>query len=83
MKNIFYHWTHRYTCPPRWMAFAYYSAERNSFLFVIYPFHFLVALAWWIQDRWARHTHHPSWIENEVRHRLDHHKASTRNQRSF
>jgi hypothetical protein len=80
-QSIFYHWTAQWHRPPRWMAFAYYSAVRNQCLFVIYPFHFIVAIAWWIQDRWARHTGNPSWIENEVEARVRHHIASTTRRR--
>jgi hypothetical protein len=54
------------------MAFSYYSIERDECLFVAFPLNLLVALAWWIQDRWARKANAPSWIEREVRARLAH-----------
>ena len=69
--RFLFKWQSRNFYAPRWMAFAYYSARRNECLFVAYPLNFLVALAWWIQDRWARHTGNPSWIEREVERRMN------------
>ena len=65
--KLIYQWTPTFLSPPRWMAFAYYSAMRNRTLFVAFPLNLLVALAWWAQDKCARH----SWIENEIRRRMD------------
>jgi len=52
------------------MAFSHYSAERNECLFVAFPFNFAVALAWWIQWKWATAACRPSWIEVEIRKRV-------------
>lgn len=49
------------------------SMERRGILYVVWPFHLLVALAWWLQDRWAQHVHAPSWIEREVDRRVQEH----------
>jgi hypothetical protein len=68
-RSLFFRWVHDCGRPPRWMAFAFYSVERNRCLFVMYPFHFVLAALWWVQDRWARHTDNPSWIECEVSRR--------------
>lgn len=69
--RFLYKWQSRDFYAPRWMAFAYYSARRNKCLFVAYPLNFIVALAWWAQDLWARHTGNPSWLEREVEARTE------------
>lgn len=51
------------------MAFAYFSPVRGCALFVAFPFNYLVCLAWFIQDRWARLAAAESWIEQEIRER--------------
>lgn len=70
MKPIFYEWLRTCITPRRHMGFAYYSARRNQVLWVIYPFHYVLAVLWWIQLRWAEHTGNPSWIERELEARL-------------
>ncbi len=72
MKTLLYRWNSPNIRPPRWMSFAYYSAERNQNLYVAVPFGLLVAFAWWVQDVWARKACAPSWIEMEVRRRCTH-----------
>jgi len=71
MRDLLFRWQENYIRPPRWMGFAYYAIERNQNLFVIYPLHFVVAGVWWVQDRWARHTFNPSWIDREVNARTN------------
>ena len=68
--SLLFEWIPGHIRPRRWMSFAYYSIERNRLLFVAFPLNLLVALVWWIQDRWARKANAPSWIEREVRARL-------------
>lgn len=70
MKRILYTWVSPYCRPPRWMALAYYSCERHEALFAAFPLNLLIAVAWWVQDRWARAAHAPSWIEREVEERI-------------
>ena len=71
MRALFFRWTSPYTRPPRWMGFVYYSTPRNAELWVIFPFSLLVALAWLIQDIWAAKACAPSWVEMEIRRRLE------------
>jgi hypothetical protein len=70
MKNILFQWVSLYCIPPVWMARAFYSIARNKTLFVVFPLNLLIALAWWIQDIWARAAHAPSWIDREVEARI-------------
>jgi hypothetical protein len=70
MKKLFLAWLAPNCRPPQWMALAYYSAERKKTLFVAFPFNLLIALAWWIQDRWARAAHESSWIDREAEARI-------------
>jgi hypothetical protein len=51
------------------MAFAFYSVERNRYLYVAFPFNLMIAAAWWLQDKWAVKANAESWIEREVRAR--------------
>lgn len=53
------------------MALAFYSFPRNQCLFVVFPLNLIIALAWWIQDRWARVAQAPSWIDREVERRAE------------
>lgn len=69
MKLLF-EWIPGHIRPRRWMAFAYYSIERNKCLFIAFPLNLLISLFWWFQDRWAMKANAPSWIELEVRARL-------------
>lgn len=69
MKYLF-QWISPYIFPPRWMAFAFYSARRNQALFAIPPLNLLIVVAWWLQDKWARKAMASSWIEEEVERRL-------------
>ena len=51
-------------CVPRWWhGRAYYCPMRGKNIMVIYPFHWLVNLAWWINHRWCRHKGKRSWID--------------------
>ena len=69
MRNVLYEWVSCHICPRRHMALAFYSASRNRMLFVAFPLNYIVALAWWAQDKWARKANAPSWIDNEVENR--------------
>jgi hypothetical protein len=69
MKNPFYQYVTPNFKSPRHMGFSHYKAEYNKYLFVIYPFHYVISIAWWVQLKWAMHTNKPSWIELEVRKR--------------
>lgn len=69
VKRLFYSWCSPNIHPPWWMAFCCYSAERNQRLYAAFPLNLLVALAWWVQDAWARKANAPSWIEREVQRR--------------
>jgi hypothetical protein len=70
MKKFFYVWKSPYLPPPRWMGFVMFSARRNERLWAVFPLNVLLALAWWVQDRWARAALAPSWIEREVQDRM-------------
>lgn len=74
--NYLYQWVHRNYAPRRWMAFAFYSCMRNQCCYVAFPFNLLVALAWWMQDKWAHAANAPSWIEREVNDRFEHYRNS-------
>ena len=49
-----------------WQGRAYYEARTDSFVMVVYPFHWLVNLAWWLNLKWSRHRQKPSWIDRQV-----------------
>ncbi len=70
LPPLIHEWVREGIIPPWWMGFVTYSYRRKRLLFVIYPLHYLVMLWWWVQDKWARHTKHASWIEEELRRRL-------------
>ena len=70
MIELLFSWVSPYCRPPRWMGFSHYSAERNQLLFVAFPLNFAVSLVWWVQCKWARYACAPSWIENEISHRV-------------
>jgi len=53
------------------MAFAYQSWERDDAVYVAFPLNLLVSLAWWVQDKWAKKANAPSWIEREIRQRMN------------
>lgn len=57
--------------PPRWMCFVMHSVRRRENLWAAFPLNLLLALVWWVQDRWARAALAPSWIEREVRDRVN------------
>jgi hypothetical protein len=67
--KLFYEWIYPHIRPRIWMCLAYYSVERNQELYVVPPLNLLIAVAWWAQDKWARHAHRSSWIEEELRRR--------------
>ena len=69
--KMFYQWIDPWQVPPTWMMFGVYRANRNQALFAIPPLNLLIALAWWVQDRWARVANAPSWIEREVEDRIE------------
>ena len=77
MKYL-YQWIPNHIYAPIWMARAYYSCKRNQCLFVIPPINLIIAVLWWMQDKWAKAAFAPSWIDNEAQARLDHHIRSTR-----
>lgn len=71
MRNILFQWVHEWIIPPWWMARAFYDVQRDRTLFVIFPLNIVVVFAWWIQDKWARAAHAPSWIDREANRRRD------------
>ncbi len=71
MNGILWEWIKPWMEPRRWMAFAVYSAKRDKQLFVAFPLNYVVALAWWLNDRWATAATAESWIEREVGRRLE------------
>lgn len=66
MRNLIYEWVDDNFRPRRWMAFVYYSVERDRILYVAFPLNLLVTAFWWVQDKWAEKANAPSWIEREV-----------------
>jgi hypothetical protein len=71
-RSMIYRWEEGRAMPPRWMAASFYSCARNRILYVAFPLNLIVTLAWWVQDRWAKSANAPSWIETEVRRRVEH-----------
>jgi hypothetical protein len=69
--KLLYEWVPDHIRPRRWMALAFYSAERNRLLFIAFPLNLLVSAVWWLQDQWARKANAPSWIEREVAARVE------------
>jgi len=51
---------------PMWMGKAYHDVLRDRGVYIIYPFHYLVRLTWWLNLKWAEHTGKPSWIDKQV-----------------
>jgi hypothetical protein len=52
----------------RWYhARAYYRAETNHVIMVLWPFHHLVAFAWWLNWKLASYLHRPSWIDRALK----------------
>jgi len=53
---------------PRWYhARAYYDASRNENVLVLWPLHYLVALAWYLNYQWCRLRFQPSWIDKALK----------------
>lgn len=67
MGSIFYDRVHKSSRPRWWHARAYYDPCRDSYLMVIYPFHWVVNLAWWLNIKWADHRFKESWIDRKLR----------------
>lgn len=70
MKPLLYRRLRSHERPPCWMAFGCYRALTDQILWVAFPLNLAVALAWRIQDLWARAARSPSWIEQEVVRRI-------------
>ena len=68
--RFLYQWIEVFQHPPRWMAFTVYVAERNKLLFVAFPLNLAVALAYWLNDQWAKRALARSWIDEEVERRV-------------
>ncbi|WP_316348495.1 hypothetical protein [Desulfuromonas acetoxidans] len=49
-----------------WHARAYYDVRRRHVVMVIYPFHYLVLAAWWLNLRWSEYRHRESWIDRQI-----------------
>lgn len=64
-----FQWIPRYMVPPWWMKRAYYSAVRNQFLMVAWPFNYFVLFAWWVNQVWRSYTVAESWIDKEIERR--------------
>lgn len=75
MRFLIQH-VHNCAVPPWFMGRAYYNYRCNRLVYVLYPFHWLAALAWWIQHRWARHTDSPSWIDRQVEAGIEQRRSS-------
>lgn len=63
---FFYEFCQRDCYSKPWQGRAYYDASRNRYLMVLYPFHWLVAFAYWVNCQWSHHRHQESWIDKEL-----------------
>lgn len=72
LPPLVWEWRDEWTVPRWWMGLAFVSCPRCQGLFVVWPLHYVVMLAWWVQDWWARKTKRAecSWVEREVRARM-------------
>lgn len=46
-----------------WHGLAYHDIMRQKNVMVIYPFHWAVQFAWWLNMKWNQHRGKPSWID--------------------
>ena len=49
-----------------WHGHAFYDARRNRNVMVIYPLHWVVNFAWWLNWKWFSHRHKETWIDRMV-----------------
>jgi hypothetical protein len=50
----------------KYQAMAYFDWEKDQCVMVLWPFHYLVMLVWWMNLRWCKYKHKPSWIDKQV-----------------
>lgn len=46
---------------------AYYSVEHNQNVMVLFPFHYAVQFAWWLNMQWSRYRYRKSWIDTQIK----------------
>ena len=64
--SIFYQRVSEGYIRPKWMAKAYHDWIRSQEIFVLFPFHYLVMFAWWLNFKWCFYRSKPSWIDKQV-----------------
>ena len=66
-KRFFYERVSQ-ACRPQWHhGRAYYDPRYDINVAVIYPFHWVVQFAWWLNLKWSYHRGKPSWIDLYLR----------------
>ena len=63
MKNLFFQKVPRHEVPRWYQALAYHDPRIDRYIMVLYPFHWMVNLAWWLNLKWSKHRCKPSWID--------------------
>ncbi len=52
--------------PPKHMKLAYFDYQRREGVFVLWPFNYIVELAWLLNCWWCHYTRRQSWIDRLV-----------------
>jgi hypothetical protein len=64
--SVFFERRPGWCCTRWWHGRAYYEAKTDRLVMVIYPFHWAVNLAWWLNLQWSKHRHKESWIDRNL-----------------
>jgi len=52
---------------PRWMATAYNDWQCDRRVMALWPLHYLIMFAWWLDYQWCKHRMRPSWIDLQIK----------------
>ena len=66
LLSVFYERLGRHIRRRWWMAVAYYDWMRDEEVNVIFPFHYAVMFAWWLNMKWCKYKGEPSWIDKQI-----------------
>jgi hypothetical protein len=64
--SVFFARVRDFFVTPRWMAAAYYDRARREVVMVMWPFHYAVQFAWWLNLKWSAYRHKKSWVDRMV-----------------
>lgn len=67
---------------PWYLCRAYYDAPRNEVVFAVFPLHYVLIFAWFLNVKWGHYRHSPTWIDRAIKESNDPSSATAATERN-